>query len=119
MSKELYKMLKKDRKKGGYTRDIQKKTTTKELEAGRSLSEPMLKELEETDKILELKENLEDMEKMSEEEREIKIRNVLDEVNDRDIDKNDPSRQAIRTANRAEKVGFVAAGLVVLGVLNG
>lgn len=115
MSKELYKMLKKDRKKGGYTRDIQKKTTTKELEAGRSLSEPMLKELEETDKILELKENLEDMEKMSEEEREIKIRNVLDEVNDRDIDKNDPSRQAIRTANRAEKVGFVAAGLVVLG----
>ena len=115
MSKELYKMLKKDRKKGGYTRDIQKKTTTKELEAGRSLSEPMLKELEETDKILELKENLEDMEKMSEEEREIKIRNVLDEVNDQDIDKNDSSRQAIRTANRAEKVGFVAAGLVVLG----
>ena len=45
----------------------------------------------------------------------ITIRNVLDEVNDKDIDKNDPSRQAITTANRAETAGFVAAGLVVLG----
>jgi hypothetical protein len=115
MSKELYKMLKKDRKKGGYTRDIQKETASKELEAGRSLSEPMLKELEETDKILDLKKSLKDLENMEEENRVIEIRNVLDEVNDKDIDKKDPSRQAITTANRAETAGFVAAGLVVLG----
>ena len=115
MSKELYKMLKKDRKKGGYTRDIQKETAEKQINSGRSLSDSMINELKDTNRILDLKKRLKDFEDMEEENRVIEIRNVIDEVNDTEIDKKDASRQGIKLADRAETAGFVAAGLVVLG----
>ena len=55
MSKELYKILKKERKRGGYTRNIQKETAEKQINSGRSLSDSMINELKYTDRILDLK----------------------------------------------------------------
>ena len=59
MNKVLYKILKKDRKRGGYTRNIQKGTATKQLDSGRSLSDSMINEIKVTDKILDMKKRLE------------------------------------------------------------
>lgn len=115
MNKVLYKILKKDRKRGGYTRNIQKGTATKQLDSGRSLSDSMINEIKVTDKILDMKKRLEELENMEEENRVIEIRNVIDEVNDNEIDKKDASRTTIKLADSAETAGFVAAGLVVLG----
>ena len=115
MSKELYKVLKKERKRGGEIRTVGANTLRKLEEEGRSLTKEQIEVVSKSDKRNEMLQQLENLDKMDEEQREITIRNVLDEVNDKDIDKKDPSRQAIRTANRAETAGFVAAGLVVLG----
>ena len=115
MSKELYKVLKKERKRGGEIRTVGANTLRKLEEEGRSLTKEQIEVVSKSDKRNEMLQQLENLDKMDEEQREITIRNVLDEVNDKDIDKNDPSRQAITTANRAETAGFVAAGLVVLG----
>ncbi len=115
MSKELYKILKKERKKGGEIRTVGPNTLRKLKEEGRSLTNEQIEVVSKSDKRNEMLQQLEDLDNMNEEQREITIRNVLDEVNDKDIDKKDPSRQAITTANRAETAGFVAAGLVVLG----
>jgi hypothetical protein len=115
MSKELYKVLKKERKRGGEIRTVGANTLRKLEEEGRSLTKEQIEVVSKSDKRNEMLQQLEDLDNMNEEQREITIRNVLDEVNDKDIDKKDPSRQAITTANRAETAGFVAAGLVVLG----
>tara|TARA_B100000035_G_scaffold274444_1_gene250838 strand:+ start:313 stop:1536 length:1224 start_codon:yes stop_codon:yes gene_type:complete len=115
MSKELYKVLKKERKRGGEIRTVGANTLRKLEEEGRSLTKEQIEVVSKSDKRNEMLQQLENLDKMDEEQREITIRNVLDEVNDKDIDKKDPSRQAITTANRAETAGFVAAGLVVLG----
>lgn len=115
MSKELYKVLKKERKRGGEIRTVGANTLRKLEEEGRSLTKEQREDVSKSDKRNEMLQQLEDLDNMNEEQREITIRNVLDEVNDKDIDKKDPSRQAITTANRAETAGFVAAGLVVLG----
>tara|TARA_B100000925_G_scaffold277663_1_gene245811 strand:- start:106 stop:1326 length:1221 start_codon:yes stop_codon:yes gene_type:complete len=115
MSKELYKVLKKERKRGGEIRTVGANTLRKLEEEGRSLTKEQIEFVSKSDKRNEMLQQLENLDKMDEEQREITIRNVLDEVNDKDIDKKDPSRQAITTANRAETAGFVAAGLVVLG----
>jgi hypothetical protein len=114
MSKELYKVLKKERKRGGEIQTVGANTLQKLKEEGRSLTKEQVEFVSESNKRNEMLQQLEDLNNMDEEQRKITIRNVLDEVNDKDIDKKDPSRQAITTANRAETAGFVAAGLVVL-----
>jgi hypothetical protein len=115
MSKELYKVLKKERKRGGEIQTVGANTLQKLDEEGRSLTKEQVEFVSKSKKRNEMLQQLEDLNNMDEEQRNITIRNVLDEVNDKDIDKKDPSRQAITTANRAETAGFVAAGLVVLG----
>jgi hypothetical protein len=114
MSKELYKLLKKERKKGGKIETVGANTLRKLEEEGRSLTNEQVEFVSESNKRDVLLQKLEDLDNMNEEQREITIRNVLDEVNDKEIGKKDPSRAAIRTADRAETAGFVAAGLVVL-----
>jgi len=114
MSKELYKVLKKERKRGGEIQTVGANTLQKLDEEGRSLTKEQVEFVSKSKKRNEMLQQLEDLNNMDEEQRNITIRNVLDEVNDKDIDKKDPSRQAITTANRAETAGFVAAGLVVL-----
>lgn len=115
MSKELYKILKKERKKGGKIEKVGANTLRKMIQEGRSVTDEQKENLSESDKRDEMLQQLEDLDNMNEEQREITIRNVLDEVNDKDIDKKDPSRAASRATDRAETAGFVAAGLVVLG----
>ena len=115
MSKELYKVLKKERKKGGKIEKVGANTLRKMVQEGRSVTDEQKENLSKSDKRDEMLQQLEDLDNMNEEQREITIRNVLDEVNDKDIDKKDPSRAAIRATDRAETAGFVAAGLVVLG----
>ena len=114
MSKELYKLLKKERKKGGKIETVGANTLRKLEEEGRSLTNEQVEFVSESNKRDVLLQKLEDLDNMNEEQREITIRNVIDEVNDTEIDKKDASRAAIRTADRAETAGFVAAGLVVL-----
>ena len=115
MSKELYKVLKKERKKGGKIEKVGANTLRKMVQEGRSVTDEQKENLSKSDKRDEMLQQLEDLDNMNEEQREITIRNVLDEVNDKEIDKKDPSRAAIRATDRAETAGFVAAGLVVLG----
>ena len=114
MSKELYKLLKKERKRGGTIEKMGANTLRKLEEEGRSLTNEQIEYVMKSDKRDVLLQKLEDLDNMNEEQREITIRNVIDEVNDTEIDKKDASRAAIRTADRAETAGFVAAGLVVL-----
>ncbi len=114
MSKELYKVLKKERKRGGEIQTVGAKTLEKLKEEGRSLTKEQVEFVSKSKKRNEMLQQLEDLDNMNEEQREITIRNVIDEVNDTEIDKKDASRAAIRTADRAETAGFVAAGLVVL-----
>lgn len=115
MSKELYKVLKKERKKGGKIEKVGANTLRKMVQEGRSVTDQQKENLSKSDKRDEMLQQLEDLDNMNEEQREITIRNVLDEVNDKEIGKKDPSRAAIRATDRAETAGFVAAGLVVLG----
>jgi hypothetical protein len=111
MNRELYKVLKKERKIGGEIRTVGAKTYRKMEEDGRSLTEEQTKKLSKFDKREEMLEKLDNMN----EEQEIMIRNVIDEVNDTEVDKKDASKQGIKMADRAETAGFVATGLVVLG----